>query len=181
MLFILALAAGLVALVERSRLGRLLRGLADSPTALTVLGASINTTRVIVFCISAFLAGISGAMFGPIFGRVDQNSFNFFSSLILLAIMAITAAFFRTLPAALAAAILYQVVGGYITSHRFNQVLPLLFGLGALAAALLSQRGSVGTFFERSAVAAEWRRQGPAAARASRGPLLSARLSRGES
>ncbi|HVU72975.1 MAG TPA: ABC transporter permease [Mycobacteriales bacterium] len=165
LLAFVALSAALVAVVERSRLGRLLRGLADSPTALTVHGASVATTRVIVFCISAFLAGVSGALFGGIFQRVDQNSFNFFNSLILLAIMAITAAFFRTLPAAIIAAIAYQVLGGYISSHRFNEVLPLIFGIGALLAALLSQGSRVSAFFDRRAEVSAWRSNSPAAAR----------------
>ena len=58
--FVVVIAAIVIAL-HHSRLGRLLRGLGDSPTALSTQGASINTTRVLVFCISAFIAGISGA------------------------------------------------------------------------------------------------------------------------
>jgi ABC-type branched-subunit amino acid transport system permease subunit len=120
---------------------------------------------VIVFCISAFLAGISGALFGGIFETAGQSSFSFFNSLILLAIMAITATFLRTLPAAIAAAILYQVVGGYINSPRFTLVEPLLFGLGALVAALLSQSSGVAAWFEREARATRWRARSPVAAR----------------
>jgi ABC-type branched-subunit amino acid transport system permease subunit len=165
MLLIVALAAVLVAVIERSRLGRLLRAVADAPTALTVLGASVATTRVIVFCISAFLAGISGALFGGIFGTADPNSFSFFNSLILLAIMALTATFLRTLPAAILAAILYEVVGGYINSPRFTLVLPLLFGVGALTAALLSAGTGVGAWFEREARESRGRARSPVAAR----------------
>ena len=40
----------------RSRLGRLLRGMADSPVALATHGTSVMVTRVLVFCVSAFLA-----------------------------------------------------------------------------------------------------------------------------
>jgi ABC-type branched-subunit amino acid transport system permease subunit len=120
---------------------------------------------VIVFCISAFLAGISGALFGGIFRTAGQSSFTFFNSLILLAIMAITATFLRTLPAAILAAILYQVVGGYINSPRFTLIEPLLFGIGALVAALLSQGSGVATWFAREARATQWRARSPVAAR----------------
>ena len=50
--------------IIRSRLGRVLRGLSESPVAATTMGLSTNTTRVIVFCISAFLAGIGGILYG---------------------------------------------------------------------------------------------------------------------
>jgi ABC-type branched-subunit amino acid transport system permease subunit len=161
LLLFVALAAGLVALVEHSRLGRLLQGLADSPTALTVHGANIATTRVIVFCISAFLAGVSGALFGGIFQQVDQNSFNFFNSLILLAIMAVAAAYLRTLPAAIVAAIAYQVVGGYINNQQFNQMLPLIFGVAALLTALMSDGSSLRAYIERKAATSSWRANSP--------------------
>ena len=43
--------------LDRSRLGRLLRGMSDSPLALVTNGVTVNVTRVLVFCLSAFLAG----------------------------------------------------------------------------------------------------------------------------
>jgi len=46
---------GLVVMINRSRLGRLLRAMADSPAGLGACGASINVTRVLVFCLSASL------------------------------------------------------------------------------------------------------------------------------
>ena len=46
----------------RSRLGRLLRGLSEAPVAMSTLGLSTARTRVTVFCISAFVAGIAGSV-----------------------------------------------------------------------------------------------------------------------
>ncbi len=71
-----ALAIGSLALVvqiRRSRLGRLLDGLADSPVALATHGSSINVTRVLVFCISSFLAGIAGALYVGVVGSVSSS------------------------------------------------------------------------------------------------------------
>ncbi|MGQ0465023.1 MAG: branched-chain amino acid ABC transporter permease, partial [Sporichthyaceae bacterium] len=45
-----------VTLLQRSRLGRLLRALADSPTALTTYGTGTTTTLMLLFSISAFIA-----------------------------------------------------------------------------------------------------------------------------
>ena len=67
LLAIAVVAMLLVSVVERSRLGRLLRGLADSPVALTTLGTNVNVSRVMVFCLSTFLAGVSGATFAAQF------------------------------------------------------------------------------------------------------------------
>ncbi|MBA2950828.1 branched-chain amino acid ABC transporter permease [Streptomyces himalayensis] len=54
----------MVAAIGRSRLGRLLWAMADSPTMLSTLGLGlgVNVTRVTVFAISAFVAGIAGAL-----------------------------------------------------------------------------------------------------------------------
>lgn len=52
-LCLLALTVAFIVAVTRSRLGRLLSGLADSPIGLATGGTSVNITRVLVFCISA--------------------------------------------------------------------------------------------------------------------------------
>jgi ABC-type branched-subunit amino acid transport system ATPase component/branched-subunit amino acid ABC-type transport system permease component len=68
LILVFAVASALVMVSIRSgRLGRLLRGLADSPLALNTLGTSVNATRVIVFCISAFFAGLAGALYASFF------------------------------------------------------------------------------------------------------------------
>ena len=66
-LFVIALVA--IEAARRARLGRLLRALADSPLALAAQGCSVNITRVAVFALAAFLAGIGGAVI------VSQNRF----------------------------------------------------------------------------------------------------------
>ena len=52
----------IIVAVHRSRFGRLLRGLADSAVALEAHGTNTKLTRLFVFCISAFLAAIGGAV-----------------------------------------------------------------------------------------------------------------------
>jgi ABC-type branched-subunit amino acid transport system ATPase component/branched-subunit amino acid ABC-type transport system permease component len=87
---VFAVVAGLLVVwLVRSRLGRLLRGMADSPVALVTHGTSVMVTRVLVFCMSAFLAAISGALFGGVVHTVTSQDFTAFSSLTLLALLAV--------------------------------------------------------------------------------------------
>lgn len=136
---LIAAGAALVLLIERTRLGRLLRAMADSPTALATSGVSVSTARVLAFCVSAFLAGISGAVFACQFGSVNGDSFPYLQSLVLLAVLAISGR--ATVPSALLASVLLNVVPGYVDDANTTTLLQVVFGGTAVIAALLSGGG----------------------------------------
>ncbi len=121
---------------NRSRLGRLLRGMADSPVALATLGTSVNITRVIVFCLSAFFAAVAGALFASFSGTVGGVSFPSFLSLTLVVVLAIAGG--GELLAPVVAAVALQIVPSYVRNATFNDYLPVLFGVSAVAVAVLS-------------------------------------------
>jgi ABC-type branched-subunit amino acid transport system ATPase component/branched-subunit amino acid ABC-type transport system permease component len=73
-LAVLVFTGLIVVSIESGRLGRLLRGLADSPRALNTMGCPVNVVRVIVFSISAFFAGIAGALYGPMFQAIGLGT-----------------------------------------------------------------------------------------------------------
>src|SRR3954468_5177396 len=81
----------IVAGVIGSRLGRVLRGLSESPVAVATMGLSTRTTRVIVFCLSAFLAGVGGILYGCSvnFASTSDVHCSSFQSLVLLAVLAV--------------------------------------------------------------------------------------------
>ena len=124
----------LVVGVVRSRLGRLLRALGDSPRALTTHGANVNVTRVIVFCVAALLCGVSGALYVPLFGAVNGDTYPSFLSLVLLAVLALCGR--NVIGSASIAAIAYFVAPGYINNDTFNRALPLVFGGLAIVVAI---------------------------------------------
>lgn len=127
----------LLALVLRSRLGRVLRALADSPTALTVHGLATTNTRLLVFSLSAALAGIGGALTVPLFGSVRQTGFGPFESLTWVAVLALSGtALFRS---SIVAALVLAVLPSYAPSN-FGDYQTLLFGALAIAIAVLSGR-----------------------------------------
>jgi branched-subunit amino acid ABC-type transport system permease component len=145
--------------VERSRLGRLLRALGDSPTALATSGTSTNITRVLVFCIASFLAGVSGALSVPVFGTANGGDFPAFTSLVLLAVLSVAAAVGGAgsfVPALLASAA-YIVTPVYFDSEKVAQGLPGLFGLAAVVVAVTSQGAGPARWLERLTQRSEWR------------------------
>lgn len=144
--YYLLLVAGLlgvaaVVAIERARLGRLLRALADAPLALTTLGTGTNALRVTVFVISAFLAGISGALYAGLFATINGDSFNYFSSLVAVAVLAVAGR--STAVAGIVAPILLVVVPGYVDDPRAGLALQVLFGIAAITSAVTSQSSPV--------------------------------------
>jgi branched-subunit amino acid ABC-type transport system permease component len=168
--YYVALAAALaslalVAAVHRSRLGRLLRGVAGSPRALASLGASVEVTKLLVFCLAAFLAGIAGALFGALAGSIDGSGFGDSASLLWLALVFLSGR--RELPSAVVAALLVAVVPDYLgSSSLVTTYEPVVFGAGALLVAASATSRSLGPRAHRLLAAAEERaRRSPVAQR----------------
>jgi branched-subunit amino acid ABC-type transport system permease component len=131
-----AVAAGLVLLtVQRTRLGRLLRALADSPVALTTFGGGVNTALVLLFTISAAMAGIAGAVIATGTHAAGPASFGSLNSLLWIAIIAICGR--ALVSSAVVAAVLLAVIPGYVSSD-VQQYETLVFGALAVVAALLT-------------------------------------------
>jgi ABC-type branched-subunit amino acid transport system permease subunit len=136
--YYVVLTIGLVCLLmiiglRRSRLGRLLRGLAEGPIALNAHGTNTNITRLLVFCASAFFAGIAGAVIAPISGSVAPPTYDFSISLLLVAVLFIAGR--QPVLGAFAAAAMYIVIPGYVPQGWLKWT-PVIFGGGALIAAM---------------------------------------------
>jgi ABC-type branched-subunit amino acid transport system ATPase component/branched-subunit amino acid ABC-type transport system permease component len=160
LVFVVISAVAVVA-ITHSRLGRLLRGMADSPLALRTHGANVNTTRVLVFCISAFLAAIAGGLYGASVHTVISTQFSSFSSLTLLTLLVIVL-FGEPWYALLAGASL-TVIPSYISGAHVTDWMQVLFGLSAVSVAL--QNGlHTPAWFKRTADRLGGRRVAPAGA-----------------
>ncbi len=136
---IAALLAGLVLLVGRSRLGRILRALADSPAALDAHAVRTKVTRLSVFCLSAFIAAIGGALIGGATlgaGGDPGGPFGYFNSLALIAVLAFCGR--RPILGPIVAAYLFAVAKIYppMDTEFFTDYRGALFGALALAVAL---------------------------------------------
>jgi ABC-type branched-subunit amino acid transport system ATPase component/ABC-type branched-subunit amino acid transport system permease subunit len=84
---LVAVSVVAIYLITHSRLGRLLRGLADSPLALQAQGASTNVTRLLAFSISAAMAGLAGALLAGLRSFITGSDFSADASLTLVAVL----------------------------------------------------------------------------------------------
>jgi ABC-type branched-subunit amino acid transport system ATPase component/branched-subunit amino acid ABC-type transport system permease component len=131
LIFLVVVAVAMV-LIHRSRLGRVLGGLSESPLAVRTLGLNVNLTRLIVFCISGFIAGVAGVLYGSSvhFAILGDSFYAAYTSLVLIATLAVVPG--REPWYALVAGI-SSVLPAYL--HIGNSTaswLNVLFGLGAI-------------------------------------------------
>jgi branched-chain amino acid transport system permease protein len=84
-----ALLSMLVVAVRRGRFGRRLTAMRDSQVACATLGLSLARTKLMVFMLSAAMAGVAGALYGGLTESAGATNFLMFQSLpiLLLAVL----------------------------------------------------------------------------------------------
>jgi branched-subunit amino acid ABC-type transport system permease component len=153
--------AGILAF-QRGRFGRLLGALAESPTMLSTHGLSTTTARLIVFCASAFFAGIGGALAVTQTGAASAVTFGPIQSLFYVAVLGIAGT--RRLWSPLIAALLFSVLPGYASSFGSNRQLLVFGSVAVIAAVGLARRRDLADWVATAAHRSEFRRgRGPAA------------------
>jgi len=132
--FVLAVALLMVG-VHRGRLGRLLRGMAESPVAVSTAGLSTQVTKLIVFCLSAFLAAVAGILYGSNLqsAATTDTHYSSFFSVVLLASLAI-APFAEPWYAVFMG--MTAVIPAYLTGSATGPAMNALFGLFAVQVAM---------------------------------------------
>ena len=144
------LAIGLLA-VRRSRFGRRLLAVNDSPSACLTLGIGMTRTKLAVFTLSAAVAGLGGALYGGAQGAVAPNDFSFLVSLTLLLLAVAWGV--RTIGGMLVAGVLFAL--GPLLQQHLNQPRDVVLLLVGLAAIGVSQNPE-GTFGGNTAMQ-RWR------------------------
>lgn len=66
----IAMMAILYAIIQRTRLGRAIRAVAENPTNAALMGVDVNRTIVFVFILGAAMAGIAGVLYGLFFQTI---------------------------------------------------------------------------------------------------------------
>jgi branched-subunit amino acid ABC-type transport system permease component len=142
-LVVTVLGVAAIEAVRVTRLGRVLRALADSPNATQSLGVNPTAARVLVFCLSAFLAAVAGGLLGTLTQVVNTSSFGFFQSLLWVTVLVTAGAV--TFGGSVLAAFALVAVPAIFTSQTVIELQPVFFGAAAI---LLAQapNGLVGLF-----------------------------------
>ncbi|MGQ0629719.1 MAG: branched-chain amino acid ABC transporter permease [Sporichthyaceae bacterium] len=127
-----------VIVLQRSRLGRLLRAFADSPLALSTYGTGTTTTLVLLFSISAFFAGVAGGVIAVGNGAAGPGGLGSLQSLLWVAIIAITGN--NLIRSSILAALLLAVLPSYLTKLDADYQ-AIAFGVAAVIASLIAANG----------------------------------------
>jgi len=149
--FLVLVVLGIL-LLRSSRLGRMVRGMSESNTAVTTLGLNTNVTRTIVFCISGFIAGLAGILYGSSvhFAVFSDHRYASFSSFVLIATLAVLP--FREPWYAIFAAVT-AVIPAYWMSDNSLDWINVMFGAFAIMIAVQggthSMPMALRRFFER--------------------------------
>jgi ABC-type branched-subunit amino acid transport system permease subunit len=151
-------AIGVVLVVQRSRLGRLLRSLAQAPVALTTHGANTQVTQVLVFALAAAMAAAGGVLYVGVVGSVSSagvspSALGSFNSLLWLA--ALTVAGRNPVLSPVLAAGALVVLPAFVADPAFAQYLTLGFGAAAVLVAV--EGGALGRWLGRQAASSAWR------------------------
>ena len=150
-----ALAVGVLAL-RRGPFGRRLAAMTDSETACASIGMSVTGTKLVVFTLSAAIAGLGGALYGGWQGQVGPPDFQMLTSLLLL--LTVTLGGIGSVAGAFAASLFYAF------SPTIQHLVPipsftfLLVGLGAVSlgrhpGGLVQQLGDLGDRLRAPALA----------------------------
>ncbi len=138
LLVIALLSVAAIIGIHRGRMGRLLAALSDSPTALETHGTTTNVVRVLIFCISATFASLSGALLAVLFHYSVGSNYSSFNSLILVALVVISVCGVPWY--GLIAAFGYTIIPGYVTISNINIYLEIVFGFFATTYAMQRDR-----------------------------------------
>ena len=128
---VFAVVAVALQLLRRSRFGRRLGAINDSPGACLTLGVDMTRSKLAVFTISAAIAGLGGALYGGVQTQVGPNDFQFLLSLTLLLIAVVWG--IRTTAGVLFGGVVFAL-GPLLEQHLTHprQAFELLIGLAAI-------------------------------------------------
>jgi ABC-type branched-subunit amino acid transport system ATPase component/branched-subunit amino acid ABC-type transport system permease component len=133
-----AVIAVTVAVLTETRLGKLLRAMGDSPVALDTYGVNVNVIRVLVFCISAFIAAVAGALTASVNTYAIGDEFPSFSSLVLVTI--VIAVVLGDPWYAFVAAAGLTIIPVYLTGGNVVEVILVVTGVGSILVPVFRHR-----------------------------------------
>jgi len=144
--FMFLIAFALIAVNLRTgRTGRVLASMRDSETGSRSLGISVTKYKVLIFGLSAFIAGMGGVLLSFVLEQAGNRSFIPFLSLFFMAVAVVGGIF--GVGGAIVGGLLYGIYGqlsGYQLLSWLNNWQLVLFGLGCTLALVQNPEGMFG-------------------------------------
>ncbi len=132
---VLGLCIGVVMAIRRGTTGRQLAALRGSELAAASIGINPRRAKILVFTLSAAIAGVGGAVYGSLETSVSASDFNTLLSLVFVVVVATVGVY--TVEGAVEAGLAYVVLSTLLTSPglpaAWANILELVFGAGAIA------------------------------------------------
>jgi branched-chain amino acid transport system permease protein len=130
---VLALCIGVVSAIQRGTTGRQLAALRGSELAAAAIGINTQRLKIVVFALSAGIAGVGGALYASLDQSVSASDFNTLFSLVLVVVIATIGVY--TVEGAIEAGMAYVLLYTILTSDipsAYASLLELAFGAGAI-------------------------------------------------
>lgn len=121
----------IVLAVRRSSFGRMLTAMRDSATAVRTLGLNLVSLKLKVFALSAFLAGVAGALLGGLVSRVGPIEFSWNQSLVVFVVAMIFG--ISNVSGALLGAFVYVVLPHIFKGSAGSGIELVVIGIAAFA------------------------------------------------
>jgi len=130
--------------LERSHIGRALHAVRDADLAAQMSGIGLARYKTLAFVLSAGIAGLAGALYGPLVGYITPESFNLLLSIKFLLMIVVGGLGF--LPGALVGAAFITGLEVYLSTFRaWSQ---LVFGAVVILIMVLEPAGLYGRWLK---------------------------------
>lgn len=126
--------------LQRSYVGRAFRAVRDADLAAQMSGIGLAQYKTLAFVLSAAVAGLAGALYGPLIGYITPESFNLLLSIKFLLMTVVGGVGF--LPGALLGAAF--ITGLDVVLSSFRAWSQLVFGAVVILLMVLEPRGLYG-------------------------------------
>lgn len=128
----------------RSHIGRAFVAIRDSDIAAEVMGVNLTIYKTLAFAVSAFYAGIGGAMVGYLLGFLEPQMFTVFESIYYFSMIVVGG--LGTIPGSALGAAVLTILPQQLSGLK--QYLPLAYGAAIIAVMALDPRGLYGRWLK---------------------------------
>ncbi|MHB1510162.1 MAG: ABC transporter permease [Acidimicrobiales bacterium] len=130
---VLCVCIAVVRAVARGTTGRQLAAIGGSELAAASIGINPARLKIIVFALSAGIAGVGGALYASLDGSVSSSDFNTLISLVLVVVIAIVGV--SSIEGAIEAGVAYVLLNTVLANDlptQYSSLLELAFGAGVI-------------------------------------------------